>query len=201
MTAFAHTVGLALLAVLAVGPATVSAQPVLSADELVEGLETPPGLKHKAFSANYKPDAVTGRCQGDEQAGGTARRDLAVVPRVGSVEVAVNVPFQFGHDKHELTDRDRQQADELAKALNSSQLADRSFSITGHTDATGPAEHNRRLSCARAIAVREHLKARNVDPRRLSTYGFGATKPVVPNDPKNEANRRVEVINVEAFQP
>lgn len=67
--------------------------------------------------------------------------------------------------------------------------------IEGHTDSVGDADHNLDLSRRRAEAVKAVLVTQfNIDASRLTTAGFGATKPVDSNDtPQGRAqNRRVE---------
>ena len=73
-------------------------------------------------------------------------------------------------------------------------------SIEGHTDDT-PAGTTRatnwRLSTERAISVLSYLsEVQEVDESRLSVAGYGATRPVKPNDSEEhrEANRRVEFV-------
>jgi outer membrane protein OmpA-like peptidoglycan-associated protein len=186
----------ALLSVcMGLATATGSAQDIKTADQLVGELQ--PLLTKKRFSAAYKPDAVTGRCSGVEQGGALSRKDLAVVPVSGENPVRTRVPFAFEFDKHVLTPQDQRQAEELAKALNDPRLVARRFSISGHTDAAGPVEHNRRLSCARALSVRDALVARNVDPRRLGVFGFGSDKLEDAANPRSGVNRRVVVENVD----
>ncbi len=70
--------------------------------------------------------------------------------------------------------------------------------VDGHTDADGDAAKNQALSDARAAAVKAVIVAQGVDQGRLSTKGFGASKPVGPNDtPEGKANnRRVEFVKV-----
>jgi outer membrane protein OmpA-like peptidoglycan-associated protein len=71
------------------------------------------------------------------------------------------------------------------------------FTLEGHTDSTGSPEYNQKLSEKRAEAVKERLvKKGGIDPVRISTAGFGETKPIADNKTvKGRAeNRRVEVL-------
>jgi outer membrane protein OmpA-like peptidoglycan-associated protein len=70
------------------------------------------------------------------------------------------------------------------------------FEIDGHTDNSGAAEHNLQLSQQRADAVRAQLISMGVDASRLTTKGFGDTKPIADNNtPEGKANnRRVEFV-------
>ena len=73
--------------------------------------------------------------------------------------------------------------------------ADWKLTVEGHTDATAAAAHNQTLSEQRAAAVKAYLVAGGIDAARLSSAGFGATKPIAPNDNAlgRAANRRVEL--------
>jgi OOP family OmpA-OmpF porin len=66
--------------------------------------------------------------------------------------------------------------------------------IEGHTDNSGPAEHNLRLSQGRARSVLNWLVAHGIARRRLSSEGYGDTRPLLKNDtPEHRSsNRRVE---------
>lgn len=70
------------------------------------------------------------------------------------------------------------------------------LTIEGHTDSTGPAEHNLQLSRQRADAVKACLTAAGIDAARLRTAGFGASKPVSANTTElgRARNRRVELV-------
>ncbi len=68
------------------------------------------------------------------------------------------------------------------------------ISVEGHADERGPEDFNRKLSEGRAQAVLEFMVKQGVARERLSSQGFGASRPLV--DKKNEyawlLNRRVE---------
>lgn len=66
--------------------------------------------------------------------------------------------------------------------------------ISGHTDDLGTVERNQRLSEDRAQAVATWLRAHNVDAGRLTTRGYGSSKPVTPNtdEAARARNRRIE---------
>ena len=68
--------------------------------------------------------------------------------------------------------------------------------IQGHTDNVGQAAANLRLSQDRATAVKAYLvQTFSIPAARLTTAGFGDTKPVAPNTEAGRAqNRRVELV-------
>ncbi|UUC46110.1 OmpA family protein [Flavobacterium cerinum] len=69
------------------------------------------------------------------------------------------------------------------------------FSIEGHTDSDGKDSFNQKLSEERAKAVKDYLIENGIDFERLSSIGYGETKPIDTNKTaKGKANnRRVEV--------
>ena len=72
--------------------------------------------------------------------------------------------------------------------------------VQGHTDDSGTADHNAALSDARAGSVRQWLTAHGITAGRLTSKGYGATRPVADNHtPEGKArNRRVELVNLAA---
>ena len=72
------------------------------------------------------------------------------------------------------------------------------FEIGGHTDSDGDAARNLTLSQARADAVKQLLAAQGIEASRLTTKGYGATKPMDSNaTPEGKANnRRVEFTKI-----
>lgn len=69
------------------------------------------------------------------------------------------------------------------------------FSIEGHTDNTGKAVTNQKLSEDRAAAVKNYLIENGIASDRLTSVGYGQTKPIDTNKTKagKANNRRVEV--------
>ena len=65
--------------------------------------------------------------------------------------------------------------------------------VEGHTDDVGADDKNMTLSDNRAKAVVAYLTKKGIAADRLSAKGFGETKPVAPNDSKEnrQKNRRV----------
>ncbi len=70
--------------------------------------------------------------------------------------------------------------------------------IEGHTDSVGAEAYNQKLSENRAKAVMEHLVKKGIQPERLSSAGYGFSRPIASNDtPEGRArNRRVELTPV-----
>lgn len=69
--------------------------------------------------------------------------------------------------------------------------------IEGHTGSEADDAFNLDLSQRRAAAVKKHLvDTYGVDPVRLTTRGFGESRPVAPNDNDDgrAQNRRVEIV-------
>ena len=69
-------------------------------------------------------------------------------------------------------------------------------SIEGHTDNTGTEKSNQTLSENRAKSVVSALIAKGIDKGRLSSKGWGQSKPVADNktDEGKAKNRRVEIV-------
>lgn len=75
-------------------------------------------------------------------------------------------------------------------------LPDLNLRIEGHTDSTGSAEYNLRLSQRRSFAVLEFLAEQGVSSERMTSVGYGMERPVADNSTADgrRRNRRVEII-------
>jgi outer membrane protein OmpA-like peptidoglycan-associated protein/WD40 repeat protein len=88
---------------------------------------------------------------------------------------------------------------QLADALKQPQAADYVFEIAGHSDSTGNAEQNQKLSQRRAQALVDHLVQRHgLSTIRLRATGYGPAFPVADNQSEQgrQRNRRVEITPV-----
>jgi OmpA-OmpF porin, OOP family len=85
--------------------------------------------------------------------------------------------------------------DEAVRILSEDNSA---VSVEGHTDAIGTDAYNQRLSERRANSVKTYLVEHGIDGSRLSTVGYGESRPIASNQTREgrALNRRVE-LNVE----
>jgi outer membrane protein OmpA-like peptidoglycan-associated protein len=67
--------------------------------------------------------------------------------------------------------------------------------VEGHTDSVGSEKRNDRLSRLRALSVKAFLVEHGVGASRISTNGFGSSKPIADNKTEEgrAQNRRVEI--------
>lgn len=102
--------------------------------------------------------------------------------------------INFDTDQSTITTNGEETVTQIAEALNKDESLN--ISIEGHTDNTGDAAHNKKLSTDRANAVMAALIRHHIAKSRLSARGFGAERPLVANDSEeNKAkNRRVELV-------
>lgn len=68
--------------------------------------------------------------------------------------------------------------------------------IRAHTDSSGAAQYNQKLSTRRARSVEAYLLRQGIDPTRLESRGFGESQPIADNNTAEgrALNRRVEII-------
>jgi outer membrane protein OmpA-like peptidoglycan-associated protein len=138
--------------------------------------------------------------------GGTARglegtlKDLGakVTEKEIVIELATDVLFDF--DKYDLKPAAVGTLTTVADVLK--EMGKAPATIEGHTDGKGAKDYNQKLSDRRANAVRAWLiKQGGIETARLTSKGFGMTRPVAPNtkpngsdDPEGRRkNRRVEI--------
>ena len=121
-----------------------------------------------------------------------------VTDREIRIEIEADVLFDF--DKASLRPEAVPSLEKVAEVLRS--RSGSPVTIDGHTDGKGTDAYNLPLSEKRAMAVRDWLvKSGAATPAKVTTKGWGKSKPVVPNtrpdgsdDPEGrKKNRRVEI--------
>lgn len=104
--------------------------------------------------------------------------------------------INFDTDKATIKSESQPVIDEIQKLLTSN--AGLKVAIEGHTDNSGEAAHNKKLSEDRAGAVKTALTGKGIDAGRLQAKGLGADKPIADNNSEEgkAKNRRVEIVKI-----
>jgi outer membrane protein OmpA-like peptidoglycan-associated protein/opacity protein-like surface antigen len=116
---------------------------------------------------------------------------LAELPAVNAALVIRNITFRAGTSR--LLPTSFAELDRVAIALIATPNS--RWEIGGHTDATGVAAANLRLSQARAQAVMAYLVSKDVPAAAMTAVGYGSTRAIAPNTRASgrAQNRRVEI--------
>ncbi len=117
-----------------------------------------------------------------------------VVVKVDTVQPIVLKNVFFDFDGFNLRPESYKELNKLVKFLKDNPKI--RIEISAHTDDRGSDEYNYKLSENRAKSVREYLISQSIDASRITSKGYGETKPVAPNDTEEnrQLNRRVEYI-------
>ncbi len=109
----------------------------------------------------------------------------------GAKIVVENILFNSG--KSTLVPSSYVELDKLADLLIENR--DIRIEVSGHTDNVGSSAINKKLSKARALAVRNYLVTKGVEEERLEYEGYGFDQPIADNSTADgrAQNRRVEV--------
>jgi len=110
-------------------------------------------------------------------------------------DVKETLYVEFGHDKAEVRQTSYPSLENLAEGMR--QYPSANLVLEGHTDSTGSAAYNKKLSQQRADAVKTVLVDHyNVSADRITTVGYGEEKPIADNKTSEgrAENRRVETI-------
>lgn len=101
---------------------------------------------------------------------------------------------EFSYGSAELTPEARARLDSeiVPKLIASKEI--RYLNVYGHSDRTGSAEHNRKLSERRAAAVRDYLVSKGVDPDNIEVFGYGQTLPVKSCRDEKERSALIECL-------
>ena len=112
----------------------------------------------------------------------------------GAVEkVNVRAIVHFDFDRAAIKPQDRDAI--LAEVGKLKDVTWQTITTTGHTDSTGSAAYNQRLSARRAHAVKSYLVGKGLAPTMIHTMARAAATPVADNgsDEGRAQNRRTEI--------
>ncbi len=126
-----------------------------------------------------------------KRADSTYKKDIALQP----IELNASLTFQniqFETNSFALLPVSHIELNKLVQLLNDNPTV--RIMVSGHTDNSGKAATNQKLSEERAKAVVNYLVDKGIQLSRLSAKGFGSTKPVASNDTEKgkAVNRRTE---------
>lgn len=108
-----------------------------------------------------------------------------------SPDEQVNVLISFDFDSAALRADQKPKLATLCEVIQNIDIP--LFRIVGHTDASGSAAYNERLSLLRAQEVRRYMvNSCGIAEHRLEAAGAGEQFPFNPEDPNADENRRVE---------
>ncbi|MFN2342611.1 MAG: OmpA family protein [Desulfonatronovibrio sp.] len=118
-----------------------------------------------------------------------ATSDAASIRRQQDVLVATfQSELMFGFDSATIKPGGMNEISRVARVIT--QYPQTLLRVEGHTDQVGSEDYNQRLSERRAEAVQNALIQQNIDPRRLTSIGYGESQPISSED---AVNRRVEI--------
>lgn len=135
------------------------------------------------------PTTETATATGTTTAATPAVADAVATAIPKSEQVNINISFDF--DSASVRPDQLSKLATLCSAILAAEVE--MIRILGHTDSSGSAEYNQRLSKLRAEEVKRHLTADcGIAPNRMEAIGVGESFPYDQNDPKADVNRRVE---------
>src|SRR5215204_4149125 len=128
----------------------------------------------------------------DKSPDSTYEKNIPLQPiEVNAFIVLKNIFFDF--NKYDLKPASQVELDKVVQLMQDNPTV--KIQIEGHTDNVGKAADNMKLSENRSKAVVSYLVSKNISVTRLTSKGFGATKPIADNKTEEgkAQNRRTEL--------
>jgi outer membrane protein OmpA-like peptidoglycan-associated protein len=191
----------ALALALACGGALAQAGSTPATGDMIEALK--PGLSRSARNlvVRQKPDesaAAPAPAPAPAPASAAAAASPAAAATAATAAAepppSLSLAIQFEVNSARVRAESGALLGNLVAAMLSPELKGNRFLIEGHTDASGSAAQNQRLSQERAEEVRLYLVALGVHPARLRAVGRGSSDLADPLNPQAANNRRVRVV-------
>ncbi|MEN9797159.1 MAG: hypothetical protein RL653_855, partial [Pseudomonadota bacterium] len=155
----------------------------------VKGVASEKGCPEKDSDGDGVVDAAD-KCPAE--AGTAALQGCKPKVELKAGVIQINESVFFAVNKDVIDEKSYGLLDSVAEVLKS-HAEIKKVQVEGHTDASGNAGANMTLSSKRAAAVVKYLVGKGVEKARLSSKGFGGTKPIADNetDEGKAKNRRV----------
>ncbi|MBI5014307.1 MAG: OmpA family protein [Deltaproteobacteria bacterium] len=159
-------------------------------DVSIEGL----GAVESTGSRTVEPKVSTTYRLLAKGPGGTAEASAPVMVELPE-KLCISLQMEFDFDKADIRPEYHPEIGRVAEFLKT--YLKTTAVIEGHTDNVGTREYSEALSLRRADAVVAYLVDRyGIDPRRLSSKGYGFSKPVADNETPEgrQKNRRIDAL-------
>ena len=175
-------------------------------DEIVRALtpeKKPPLTRGLSAGPQTSPAASAAEGKFVQTVRGRTTRSLSVSEREEIAAIVKDKPkidleINFDYNSADISAKSLPSVQALGRALSNADLKGSTFVVAGHTDAAGGEGYNQDLSERRADAIKRYLVDKyGINGSDLVTVGYGKSKLKDPNQPMAEANRRVQVVNME----
>ena len=175
-------------------------------DEIVRALtpeKKPPLTRGLSAGPQTSPAASAAEGKFVQTVRGRTTRSLSVSEREEIAAIVKDKPkidleINFEYNSADISAKSLPSVQALGRALSNADLKGSTFVGAGHTDAAGGEGYNQDLSERRADAIKRYLVDKyGINGSDLVTVGYGKSKLKDANQPMAEANRRVQVVNME----
>lgn len=192
-------------AALSFGLAQAVAADDVTEDQIVRALAPAKKPLTRGLSAGPQADPAAAAAEGKfvQTIRGRATRSLSVSEREEIAAIVKDKPkidleINFEYNSADISAKSLPAVQALGRALSNADLKGSTFVVAGHTDAAGGEGYNQELSERRANSIKRYLVDKyRITSADLVTVGYGKSKLKDPSQPMSEANRRVQVVNME----
>jgi len=206
-----------ILSILAIGAALSLSAPVafaaddgnsknVSEEEIVRALAPAPKkplTRGLSIGPQTDPAPSAAETKLIQSVRGRTTRSLSATEREEIATAAKDKPnidleITFDYNSADISAKSLPSVQALGRALTNPDLKGSTFVVAGHTDAAGGETYNQELSERRADSIKRYLIDKyGIAASDLVTVGYGKSKLKDPSQPMAEANRRVQVVNME----
>ena len=193
-------------ATLSFGVGTAVAGDNVTEDQILRALAPPPPkplTRGLSVGPQVDPAKVAEEGAFVQKIRNRATRSLSIGEREEIATIAktkpnIDLEINFDYNSADISAKSMPSVQALGKALTNPDLKGSTFVVAGYTDAMGGEQYNQDLSERRADAIKRYLVDKyGIAGSDLVTVGYGKTKLKDPSQPMAEANRRVQVVNMQ----